>query len=407
MSALLTVTLGAVAGLAVGAGCTRLFWYRAQLLERKESARLKELLSLKDEYVAKVSHELRTPLTAIKEGISLVLDGSLGTVNDEQRDFLKTADEGIERLAELINNILDLAKIEAGRLRLVRKKLELGAVVNSLLNSYRMVAGSRRVEFNQVPVPDVFADPNRIMQVVGNLFSNAVKFTPPEGSIRVSICQEGDHVAVSVADTGSGIAPEDVSKLFQKFSQVGGGQTRLRGTGLGLALCKELIELHGGLISVRSELGRGSLFTFKLPVFTPKLALEESFEELSEFANSSGPGSLGVLVLDIAADVSEGAQQSATPSERLAETVRRRVQQGDIVLAVGAERVVVLAIAEPNGIEAMASRLAVFGQSASSRFSCGWAVAPADGTEIHALVERARARVENCPARTAEGSENG
>jgi two-component sensor histidine kinase len=347
---------------------------------------------MKDEYVAKVSHELRTPLTAIKEGIGLVQDGSLGAVNAEQADFLRTADESIDRLTELINNILDLAKIEAGRLRLVRRKVAVPALVDTLLGSYRMVSGKRRVEVEGREVPPVFADPNRIIQVLGNLFSNAVKFTPEEGTIRMSMRAENGQVTVSVSDNGSGIASEDLPKLFQKFSQVGGGQTRLRGTGLGLALCKELIELHRGTVAARSDPGQGSVFTFTLPVYTPEVALQESLRELSDFASRAGQKA-GLLALELQEPQTNGkACESADSAEQVAEDIKRQVQQGDIVLALDARTVVVLAVADADGVRAMAKRLSQRGAAAAERFQCGWAVMPTDGSQAQELLARARSR---------------
>ncbi len=366
---------------------------RATLNERKHremAKHLAEQLTLKDEYVATVSHELRTPLTAIKEGIGLVLDGSLGTLNDEQVDFLKTADQSIDRLAELINNILDLAKIEAGRLRLVRHRVGMKSLAESLINGYRMVAGKRRIEIVLDGTPDVFADPNRIMQVLGNFFSNAVKFTQPDGLIRVTAEQVDGQVRVSVADNGSGIAPDDKDKLFRKFSQVGEGQTRLRGTGLGLALCKELIELHNGRVRVESELGKGSVFSFTLPAYTPELALEESFRELKEFASRMHRDTVGLLSIQVDASAGNPGAWDA-----LAATIRSNVQQGDVVLPYEPVGLVILALTDAAGIRAMAGRLSGLASAAPIAFRCGWALSPTDGSDVHTLIARAQQRGTN------------
>lgn len=235
--------------------------------------RLAELVSLKDEFVASVSHELRTPLTAIKEGISLVLDRVVGPLNEEQQDFLGTIDESVDRLTTLINNLLDLSKIEAGRFRLSRTRVKLQQAVDTLLAVYKMIAGHRTIRTDVASVPDVLADPDRLLQILGNLFSNAVKFTEDNGTVTISARQEDKSVVISVEDDGIGIAQEDLPKLFTKFSQVGGHQAQ--GTGLGLALVKQLVEMHQGSIFVTSKPGRGSRFRFTLPVYVPHIQIRE------------------------------------------------------------------------------------------------------------------------------------
>ena len=231
--------------------------------------RLTELVQLKDEFVASVSHELRTPLTAVKEGIALILNRAVGPLNDEQEDFLKTISENSERLAELINNLLDISKIEAGKFQLSRRRVALRPLIEKLLTTYRTLLGSRTVQANFEDVPEVFADPPRIEQVLGNLLSNSIKFTKPDGRIGITVQKQYGGVAVSIEDDGVGIAPEDLPKLFKKFSQV--GEKHFQGTGLGLALAKQLVEMHQGSIFVASKAGKGSKFTFTLPVYVPHI----------------------------------------------------------------------------------------------------------------------------------------
>lgn len=237
---------------------------------RIANARLAELVALKDEFVASVSHELRTPLTAIKEGVSLIIDRVVGPLNEEQEDFLKTIDESVNRLNELINNLLDLSKIEAGRFRLFRQRTSLPKVIDTLLASYKTISGHRTVQTVAQDVPDVFADSDRLLQILGNLFSNAIKFTQDNGTIIISAQKKEGYVAVSVEDNGVGIAKEDVPKLFKKFSQV--GKKQAQGTGLGLSLVKQLVEMHQGTIFVTSKPGKGACFTFTLPIYVPHIS---------------------------------------------------------------------------------------------------------------------------------------
>ena len=252
---------------------------------RSANKRLVELSRIKDDFIAKVSHDLRTPLTAIKEGISLTLEGALGQVNDEQRDFLAMVDRNLERLTELIGNMLDLSKVEAGRLAMAPTRVALRPLIDTTINSYKAMTGRRTVTVECAGVPEVFADPNRLLQVLGNLLSNAVKFTREDGRISFAAETRNGQVAVSVRDDGEGIAKDDLPKLFQKFSQVGSESSKLKGTGLGLVLCKELVEMHQGTISVSSEPGAGTAFTFTLPMYTPEVA-----EEPSETASQSNTG---------------------------------------------------------------------------------------------------------------------
>ncbi|MBI2095333.1 MAG: PAS domain S-box protein [Candidatus Omnitrophica bacterium] len=238
---------------------------------RVANRQLKELVAVKDEFVANVSHEFRTPLTAIREGVSLVLDGVLGPVTGEQDDFLRTVNGSVDRLHELINNILDLSKMEAGRFDLVRQRLEIRTVVDAQLSNYRAILGRRTVRLHIPEGLEVYADADSLIKILSNLLSNAVKFTPEEGDIVIRaeerVEDRGVWAAVTVGDDGVGIAAEDLPKLFQRFSQV--GTKHAPGTGLGLALVKQLVERHGGRITVDSAPGAGSRFTFTLPLAAP------------------------------------------------------------------------------------------------------------------------------------------
>lgn len=363
--------------------------------------RLEELAALKDEFVAKVSHELRNPLTAIREGINLMLDEALGRITPEQRDYLRTVDENLDRLTALVTNMLDLSKIEAGRLQLVRRRLALGPLIAETLSSYKAMAGSRRIKLDLVPMPDVFADPHRVLQVLGNLFSNAVKFTDEQGIIIIALHEEAGAVGVTIRDNGIGIASDELPKLFQKFSQVGPADQRPKGTGLGLALCKELIESHHGRMRVKSELGRGAAFTFLLPRYTAQFALQESFHELAAVAATSEPQTLGVMALDadpllpLVTDAQRlGGQRRHL--EYLAELVRQCLR-GDVVLDVEPRWVVVMMLSDARGVQAvvrrlrqaLCERLAPPGTTTPVRIAFGAAMYPADGSTIQALLSRA------------------
>jgi signal transduction histidine kinase len=222
----------------------------------------------KSEFLANMSHELRTPMNAIL-GFSQVLRERLfGEVNPKQEEYIDDILSSGNHLLSLINDVLDLSKVEAGQVELelapfsLRDALERGVVM------VRERAATDRVEIGLTTAPSVdivTGDERRIRQVIFNLLSNAVKFTPAGGAVDVSTAQANGEVRVAVADTGPGLAPEDHERIFDEFQQTDAGIEQREGTGLGLALSKRLVELHGGRIWVESELGKGSTFVFTLP----------------------------------------------------------------------------------------------------------------------------------------------
>jgi signal transduction histidine kinase len=222
----------------------------------------------KSEFLANMSHELRTPLNAIIGFSQVLRDEMIGSVNEKQAEYLEDIISSGNHLLSLINDVLDLSKVEAGQVELqmhpfsLREALERGVV----MVRERATEDGVRVAFNADPEVDVVdGDERRIKQVIFNLLSNAVKFTPAGGEIDVSATRVNGEVRVSVADTGPGVAPEDRDRIFEEFQQSETGVGHREGTGLGLALSKRFVELHGGRIWLESELGHGSTFTFALP----------------------------------------------------------------------------------------------------------------------------------------------
>jgi signal transduction histidine kinase len=234
----------------------------------KRSHELEAASRHKSEFLANMSHELRTPLNAIL-GFSQVLREQLfGEVNEKQAEYLDDILTSADHLLALINDILDLSKVEAGQVELevapfsLREALEGGLV----MVRERATRDSVQVALTALPDADVITgDERRIRQVIFNLLSNAVKFTPAGGAVDVSAARANGEVRVSVADTGPGIAAVDHERIFEEFQQTEAGVEQREGTGLGLALSKRLVELHGGRIWVDSELGQGSTFVFTLP----------------------------------------------------------------------------------------------------------------------------------------------
>ncbi len=219
----------------------------------------------KTDALAFLSHELRTPLSAVIGFAELLQDERVGPLNPKQRGYVRDIRESGEHLLLLANDLLDLSKLEAGKLTLSRRVTDASVVAAGALTLLREGATKRGVLLNVAlpePAPLLFADPLKLKQVLLNLLANAVAFTPPGGRVTLSLGADADAVTFTVADTGVGIAEEDVEGLFEPFVQV---SERLGGAGLGLALSKTLVELHGGELRVRSAPGKGSTFSFVLP----------------------------------------------------------------------------------------------------------------------------------------------
>ena len=231
---------------------------------------LKKLDQLKSEFIASVSHEFRTPLNSIRESIALISEGVV-KLGDKQGDrVFEIAKNNVNRLALLIDDLLDFAKLEAGRMRMDKQQYDMLLIIQEVIDSMKGLAEKKGIKLVCQPDssrPFIHADKSRLVQVLMNLVDNAIKFTPPGGSITVHMAAKGSQVKVAVEDTGVGIPSDHLVKIFDKFEQVRYHHpgTEIRGTGLGLAISKQIVELHGGQIWAESEAGKGSQFVFTLP----------------------------------------------------------------------------------------------------------------------------------------------
>jgi PAS domain S-box-containing protein len=240
--------------------------YMTELEARQKEA--ERLNRLKSEFMASISHELRTPLHTIIGFAELLEEETEGVLNQKQRRFLHHIHADSEHLLGLINDVLDLSRIEAGGLHLRTESLSLREIVEETVNAIRPYADSKSVSVREGEHLDVsvWADSMRLRQILYNLLSNGAKFTEAGGEVCVDAEVEGSSVRITVADTGLGIAPEECTRIFDKFYQVGFTPVGVReGTGLGLAICKQLVEMQKGTIWVESEPGQGSSFHFTLP----------------------------------------------------------------------------------------------------------------------------------------------
>lgn len=234
------------------------------------NTKLKEMSALKDEFVSVASHELRAPMTTIKGYLSMVLEGDTGKVDKKTREFLENAYEGNERMIRLVNNMLNVSRIESGRLVISLEDIQIEDAIDHVVKDFQIEARDHGLKLNfvkpKVVLPKVRVDPDRIREVIANLVNNAIKFTA-HGSVTVRVSLKKETVVVEVSDTGVGISPENQKKLFQKFSQVGGSKSAMeKGSGLGLYICRNLVEGFGGRVWLESVVGKGTSFFFSLPI---------------------------------------------------------------------------------------------------------------------------------------------
>ena len=243
------------------------YQFTVTLLE--DITRLKEIDSMKSEFVSTVSHEFRTPLTSMNMGLSMVINEDTGELNEEQRELLEAAYEDVERLTELVNDLLDLSKIESGRIEMEFDKVDVNDIIEKTLNPFYKQAEEKEIDLKFKQSEDnifAYADPSKISWVISNLVGNALRYAD-KGKIEVDAEIKGRRVLVSVADNGPGIPREYQSKIFDKFVRAGNDKDEKSGTGLGLAISKEIITAHNGRIWVDSEEGAGSTFSFYIPRF--------------------------------------------------------------------------------------------------------------------------------------------
>ena len=233
----------------------------------------REIEGLKAQFMSNVSHELRTPLVAIEKSVALILSKSTGEISPTQNEFLSIAERNLKRLTLLINDLLDLSKLEARKAAINPEETDLDKLIIDSVESLNNWAATKSIKLSKAVSPDLprlQVDPNKIIQVLNNLIGNAIKFTPENGSITVEAIHDKQKgaVKVTVKDTGVGIPAEDLGKIFDKFYQAGKKNNGdVKGTGIGLAIVREIVELHKGKVWAESDQGQGSRFIFTLPIW--------------------------------------------------------------------------------------------------------------------------------------------
>ena len=232
---------------------------------RKAYAKLKELDKMKDEFIDMTAHELKTPLTPMTFSVQLLRGKKLGDLTERQKEVLEIIFQEVERLRNSVDKMLEISKLESGRMKPRMEKLQVEELIRDRIRNMKPSATEKYIILTQkiAKLPRVRADKECLRRVLTNLIDNAIKFTPEGGRVVVEAGREGGYVFVKVKDTGRGIAQEDMPKIFTKFFQA---DHSTPGTGLGLSICKMIIDAHGGRIWVESELGKGSTFSFTLPI---------------------------------------------------------------------------------------------------------------------------------------------
>jgi len=387
----------------------------------------KEIDTMKSELISNVSHELRTPLSTIKEGIALIFDGALGSIQEGQKDMLARVKNNIDRLARLINDLLDMSQIEAGKLELQKSSVRITAIVDEVLSSFQNQVKKKQIQLKPRMKKDaspLYIDPDRIRQVLTNLIANSIKFTPAHGCIELGIKDTDREVKISVKDTGIGIARENIAGLFDRFAQFnrvyGPGE---RGTGLGLAISKEIVEMHGGKICVESEIGKGSTFTLSLP----RLTQDEIFRDylttkLREATIKNCPLSLVVIRMKHIEKVMRSHSDAQVfailreTEELIAKTLRRK---SDIVSRYKYDEIIIAILMDTAKKDAVSVKERIRQEIKAAMQEKGWPKAielfldvvtfpddAADQTEVIKKISKGL-WVEKTTEHSAQGGENG
>jgi signal transduction histidine kinase/GGDEF domain-containing protein len=313
----------------------------------KSIQELRKLDEIKSEFVSVASHELRTPLAAIKNAVQLILKGKAGAVNETQVKFLTMAERNINRLMNILNDLLNLSRIESGKMVMKFEELDLRVPIEFILSSFKPQVDGKSIKL-QVEVPPegpaIYGDREKVEQILTNLVGNALKFTPEGGEIVISVKPydgDGNMMAIAVKDSGIGIPSDQLDKIFEKFHQVEGSlQRSVGGTGLGLAITKGLVEAHQGKIFVESEVGKGSTFTFTLPVSEGerrephfRFVFDREFQ-LAQETHSS----LSLLLIDV---LDSRAEEKEALINQLEDLARQSLcRKSDVILRREKEKII-------------------------------------------------------------------
>lgn len=364
---------------------------QAALLREAEavSQRWRKQAKAAAETVSLLSHEMRTPLAVVSEASEQLLQGVGGALSPEQTTRARMVRNQARRMHQLVSELLDISRIEAGRLPLHRERMDLEKLIHEVTGRYEALITPRRLKLELNDVGPVYGDPSRLAQVLENLLTNSVKFTPPSGAITVGLAARGRSAEMSVADNGVGIPEREQRRLFERFSQLTvPTAVGARGTGLGLSIVKEIVNLHGGTVRVSSREGKGASFIVSLPLYSPVLALTDEFRMKREEAARQG---LALAVQRI--QPRPGAKIS--PVE-LAALLSKHISRHDRILESPGAGLVLLSVMEPAGLSALRERLAGLLREQGvppEDLGWGWALVPQEETSFQGVVDLLEKRV--------------
>ena len=243
---------------------------RLSVIALRDITESRSVERMKRDFVATVSHELRTPLTAIQATVSMLHGGDAGTLSEIQQRMVGLLDRNTERLRVLVDDLLDIGALEGGRVTLSRARVDLAQICSAIVEETRAFAQQENVTLSaDLAAAEAYVDVDRMRQVVENLLQNAVKFTPAGGSVSVTTRADGDHAYIEVRDTGIGIAPADLDRIFEKFYRTTAGARFASGSGLGLSIAHSIVALHGGSLTAESDGAQGTTMIVKLPSAEP------------------------------------------------------------------------------------------------------------------------------------------
>ena len=379
------------------------FLYRELDQKNKE---LQKLDKLKTDFINTVSHELRTPLTIMKEFVSLISDEIPGKLTETQNEYIGIIKGNIDRLSRLINDLLDISKIEAGKIELKKTLVDVSDLAKATLITLKPEAFKKDIEFKTsfpAIAMNVRVDSDKIIQIFTNLISNAIKFTPEKGKISVEIKDTENEIECSVIDTGKGISFDDMGKLFGKFQQFGRvSGAGARGTGLGLAISKELVKAHNGKIWAESKINEGSKFIFTLPKYTAQKLFKEYLDNGIEYAVKKGFKLILIIVSLANLDKSpERLTEKVTESilKDIEDVLRKslRREEGDVAIKGAGEVAVILAECKENVLRVKGRLERILEEylerkelTEKIKLQFGCVTYPDDGSSAEELIKKAR-----------------
>ncbi len=352
---------------------------------------LDQLAHVKDDFLMTINHQLRTPLTSVVEGIELVREEVGDSLSAGQREIMVTMDDNARRLAQLVDSMLDLQMLQSGRRPLSRRAASVQPVLQRVLATWQPVAEQRIIRLTAGALPEVYADPGAVGEVLDHLLRNALRHGPKGSVVDIQAQVSGEEVTVTVRDYGPGLTPEQLDKLFQPFVHVHTPDAPGRdGSGLGLAFCRQIVERHRGRIAAEVPPDGGLAVRFTLPVATPGFLFREACEQAQETAEQ---GHFGVLLVDT----------SGPAGERVHQHLRANTHHGDAFVALEDGCLAIVAATDAAGFEAMQRRLRQVLEQAEVSCAMGAAHSARAGAAPEALRAAAQAALAGGRARIAAG----